>query len=94
MEVIKLEITPVQVNLSIPVGATQKDNPPGEGFSDLRIEIASGPLEALEKVVYLTSYDGEGEILATVIEKPERVTLEEATTLLEAFFATSKAQEA
>lgn len=81
---ITVEVLPADVTRSLPDNFTGTKDA-GEGFSNLELSIptqnrSGGP------VSYMISYDGEGELLANVINKPAGFTDSECEELIQGFF--------
>lgn len=92
--VIKLTLTPEQVYDSLPVDFLTEGTNTGQGFSDKDFDVTVSEDGALDDTVkYSISYDGESELLATVIVKPDTVSDDEAENLLRNFFENAEADE-
>jgi hypothetical protein len=92
---IKLEVTPEQIdNAALPVDFMGKDSgDPMNGFSDKELTIEFQDGKATLEVTYEVSYDGESELLASVKEKPQRVSSSSAEDMLREFFTENDEDE-
>lgn len=88
-QLITLTLTPEQVADSLPVnflGGADVSN----GFEDKPFTLPFGEGTSIN---YEISFDGESELLATVLEKPDSVSEDQAENLLTTFFSDSDDDE-
>lgn len=81
-KMITIEVLPEDVTRSLPDNFVSNQKDSGEGFSSLELTIPTGN----DHVTFMTSYDGEGELLATVLNKPAGFSDDECEKLLQGFF--------
>lgn len=93
IEVIKLSVTPDQVECALPVDFIKN---PSAGFSDETLAIPAN-VDAFNHedriIKYEISFDGEGELLGVVKSKPTGVSDEEASQALHDFFLSEDDEE-
>ncbi len=92
-QVIKIGLTPEQVTNSLPINFIENA---GSGFSDKILGIpAAIEVDNIEDAVvkYEISFDGEGELLATVLSKPDAVSADQTVELITEFFLSDESDE-
>ncbi len=87
---IVIEVTPEQVADSLPVGLVENAQ---NGFQDVEIDIAAMSVEGQPDLKFSISFDGEGELIGTLISKPDSVTDEQVDEALTEFFASTEEEE-
>lgn len=82
-KMITVEVLPADVTKALPDNFTGSKDA-GEGFSNLELSI---PMDrGNDHISYMISYDGEGELLASILNKPADVTEDECNKLIQGFF--------
>lgn len=87
--IITIEVEPVAVTKALPENFVPNQKDAGEGFSNLELSIPHDN----DNISYQISFDGEGELLATVLNKPAGFSDEECDKLLQGFFMNDEDDE-
>jgi hypothetical protein len=83
-KVIRLEVTPQQIQDCMPIGFLAENENAEDGFSDKPLGLKVGTLQ--EDIVYNVAYDGELELLAEVVKMPDDATDEDAEQAIGVLF--------